>query len=139
MCSICGNSADFSIVWHDLIVSNSIACLVQTTRCTMMRFLVIDSTVKWLCLNSSIDRLSRLLHYHVEYERDIAKIIAAFYQIFHCVHDLLRLNSIDRHAQTTRCTMMWFPMFDSDINWICLKCTYWSGYLDSLIIILHMK
>ena len=31
-------------------MSNSIACLVQTTRCTMMRFLLIDSAVNWLCL-----------------------------------------------------------------------------------------
>ena len=83
--------------------------------------------------------LSRLLHAHIAYEIDTAKIIAAFYRISYCLHDLIRLNSIVCHVQTTRCTMMWLSMIDSDINWPCLKCLYSQGYLDSLILILHMK
>ena len=47
---ICGNSADFYIVQHDLILSNSIADRFQRTRCTMMRFSLIDFTINWLCL-----------------------------------------------------------------------------------------
>ena len=26
-----------------------------------------------------------------------------------------------------------------DVNWLCLKCLYWQGYLDSLTLMLHMK
>ena len=82
--------------------------------------LSIDNVWNW-----SIDRLSRVLHDHVACERDIAKIIAAFYRIFYCFHDSIRLNSIVRHVRTTRCTMMWFSMIDSDINWRFWKCVYW--------------
>ena len=144
-----------------MILSNSIAFLVQTTRCTMMRFcwsipLSIDydcsssidrlfrlihahiayeiDTAKIIAAfcritrwcgfcwsiplsidyvwNSSIDRLSRLLHAHIGYEIDTAKIIAAICRISYCLHDLIRLNSIVCHVQTTRCTMMWFSMID---------------------------
>ena len=35
---------------YDLILSNSIAWRVQTTRCTMMQFSLIDSDMNWLCL-----------------------------------------------------------------------------------------
>ena len=60
--------------------------------------------------------LSRFLHAHVAYEIDTAKIIAAFGRISYCLHDLIRLNSIVCHVQTTRSTMMWLWMIDSDIN-----------------------
>ena len=75
----------------------------------------------------------------IAYEIDNVKIIAAFCRISYCLNDLIRLNSIVCHVQTTRCTMMWFSVIDSDINWLCSKCVYWQGYLDSLILILHMK
>ena len=35
--------------------------------------------------------------------------------------------------------MMRISLIDSAINWLCLKCVYSRGYLDSLILILHMK
>ena len=54
-------------------------------------------------------------------------------------HALIRLNSVVGDLQPTRCTMIWFSMIDSDISWLCLKCVYSRGYLDSLILILHMK
>ena len=60
--------------------------------------------------------LSRLVHAHVAYETDGAKIIAAFSRISYCLHDLIRLNSIVRHVERARCMMMWFSMMDSDIN-----------------------
>ena len=60
--------------------------------------------------------LSRLLHAHIAYETDTGKIIAAFCRISYCLHDFIRLNPIVCHVQTTRCTMMWFSMIDSDIN-----------------------
>ena len=75
--------------------------------------------------------LSRLLHAHIAYETDTDKIIAAFFRISDCLHDLIRLNSIVCHVQTTRCTMMWVSMIDSDINWLCMKCAYW--FLDTHI------
>ena len=83
--------------------------------------------------------LSWLLHAHIAYEIDTAKIIAAFCRIKYCLHDLIRLNSIVCHVQTTRCTMMWLSMIDSDINWLCLMCLHSQRYLDSLILILHIK
>ena len=36
--------------------------------------------------------LSRLLHDHIAYETDGAKIVAAFCRISYCLHDLIRLN-----------------------------------------------
>ena len=83
--------------------------------------------------------LSRLLHAHIAYEIYTAKIVAAFCWISYCLHDLIRLNSTVCHFQTTRSTMMSFSMIDCDINWLCLKFVYWYGYLDSLILLLHMK
>ena len=83
--------------------------------------------------------LSWLLHAHIAYITDGVKTIAAFCRISYCLHDLIRLNSIVGYVQTTRCTMIWVSMIDSDINWLCLKCVYSRGYLDSLILILHMK
>ena len=83
--------------------------------------------------------LSRLLRAHIAYEIDASKIIAAFCRISYRLHDLIRLNSIVCHVQTRRCTMMRFTLLDSDINWLCLMCLYWLGYLDSLILMLHMK
>ena len=76
--------------------------------------------------------LSRLLHAHIPYEIITDKIIAAFFRISYCSHDLIRLNSIDCHDQTTRYTMMQFSPIDSAIIWLCLECEYWYGYLNSL-------
>ena len=83
--------------------------------------------------------LSLHLHAHIAYKIDTGKIIAAFCRISYWMHDLIRLNSIVCPVQRTRCTMMWYLIIDYDINWLCLKCIYWWGYLDSLILILHMK
>ena len=83
--------------------------------------------------------LSWLLHAHIAYITDCGNIIAALCRISYCLHDLTRLNSIVGYVKTTRCTMIWFSMIDSDINWLCWMCVYARGYLDSLILILHMK
>ena len=120
MCSMCGNSADFSIVLHDFILSNSIwYCRIQLPAVSKQR------DVRWCSFrwsiplsieyvwNSSIDRLSRLLHAHIAYEIDTAKVVAAFWRIYYFLHDLIRLKSIVSHVQTTRSTMMWFSMIDS--------------------------
>ena len=83
--------------------------------------------------------LSWLLHADIAYITDGAKIIAAFFRISYCLHDLIRLNSIVYHDHTARYTMMQFSLIDSAIIWLCLECVYWYGYLDSLILILRMK
>ena len=83
--------------------------------------------------------LSRLLHAHIAYKIDSDKIIAAFFRISYCLLDLIRLNSIVCHDQTTRYTMMQFSLFDSANICLCLECVYWYGFLDSLILILRMK
>ena len=64
--------------------------------------------------------LSRLLRAHIACKIDTFKIIAAFFRISYCSHDLIRLNLIICLVQTTRCTMMLFPLFDSSINYLCL-------------------
>ena len=83
--------------------------------------------------------LSRLIHTHIAYEIDTAEIFAAFFRISYCLHDLTRFSSIVCHAQTTKCTMIQFSLIDSAINWLCLECVYWYGYLYSFMLILHMK
>ena len=50
--------------------------------------------------------LSRLLHAHITYEADIAKIIALFCRISYCLYDYILLNSTEYRVQTTGCTMM---------------------------------
>ena len=66
--------------------------------------------------NPTSKGLSRLLHAHIAYEIDTAKIIAAFSRISYCLHDFIRLNSIVCFDQTTRYTMMRFSLIDSAIN-----------------------
>ena len=83
-------------------------------------------------------RLSRFFHGHIAYVIDTDKIIAAFFRISYCFHDLIRMNSIVCHDQT-RYTMMQFSLIDSAIIWLCLECVYWYGYLNSLKLILRMK
>ena len=68
--------------------------------------------------------LSYLLYAHIAYITDGAKIIAAFCRISYCLHDFILLNSIVGDVQTTRFTMIWFSVIDSDINWLCLNWEY---------------
>ena len=89
--------------------------------------------------NRLLIELSRLLHADIAYQIDTVKTIAAFCRISTCLKDFIRFNSIACRVQTTRCTMMQFLLFDSDINWQCLGTDYWWGYLDSFVFILHMK
>ena len=56
--------------------------------------------------NRVMKRLSRLLHAHIAYAIDTAKIIAAFCRISHCLHDLIQLHSIVCHVQTTSYTII---------------------------------
>ena len=62
--------------------------------------------------------LSRLIHTHIACEIDTAKITAAIFRMPYRLHDLIRLNLIVCHVQTTKCTMMRFSQIDSAINWL---------------------
>ena len=129
-CSTCNayhmrQFCSFFYCLYDLILLNSIACSVKTTRCAMMQFSLIDFVINWLCL--ALIGLSRLLHDHIAYETDTAEIIAVFCPISYWLHDLMRLNSIVCHVQTTRYTTF-FSLIDSHINWLC-----WSIYIDKAI------
>ena len=64
--------------------------------------------------------LSRILHAHISYEKDTAKIAAALCRICYCLYDLIRLNSIAGRVQTTTYTMMKLSLIDSDIQLLCL-------------------
>ena len=83
--------------------------------------------------------LSWFHHAHIAYVIGTYKITTAFFRISCCLLDLIRLNSIVGHDQTTRYTMMQFSLIDSAIIWLCLEFVYWYGYLDSLILIFRMK
>ena len=139
MSSICGNLQMF------LLFTMILYCRIQLPVVYKQRDLrwcsfrwSIPPSIDYVS-SSSIARLSLLLHAHIAYEIDTAKIIAAFCRISYWLYDLIRVNSLVCHVRTTRYTMMSFSMIDSDINWLCLKCVYWQGYLDSLILILHIK
>ena len=125
----------FSMIWY---------CRIQSTAVSKER------DVRWCCFRYSnplsIDYvhirvliwISRLLHAHIAYEMDAAKIIAAFFRISYCLLDLIRLNSMVSHIQTARYTIMRISLVDSAINWLCLEFVYWYGYVDSFILILYM-
>ena len=68
--------------------------------------------------------ISRLFHAHIAYVIDTDKIIAAFFRISYCLLDLIRLDSIVCHDQTTRYTMMQFSLIDSAIILLCLEGVY---------------
>ena len=60
--------------------------------------------------------LSRFLHVYIAHEINTSKITAVFFRISYRLHDLIRLNLIVCHVQTTKCTMMRFSQIDSAIN-----------------------
>ena len=110
----------FSMIWYCRIQLPAVSKQRDVPWCGFRRSIPLSIDYVW---NTSIDRLSRLLHADIAYEIDNAKIIAAFLPTFLLfLHDLIRLNSILRHVQPTKFTMMWFSMIDSDINLLCLKC-----------------
>ena len=101
----------------DLIRYNSIVCHVQTNK--MCGDAVFANRFHYQLTMFGMRVLiwlSRLVHAHIAYEIDTDKIIAAFCRISYCLHDFTQLHSIVGDVQTTRCTMIWFSMIDSDIN-----------------------
>ena len=60
--------------------------------------------------------LARLLHDDIAYEIDTAKINAEFFRISYFLHDLMRLNLIVCHVQTTRCSIRRFLLIESANN-----------------------
>ena len=88
--------------------------------------------------------LSRLLRAYISYEIDTAKIIAAYFRISFCLHDVIRLNSVIYHVQITRYSMMQFRwsislsigyVWQSGIDWAIStpSCSYciWNRWCQS--------
>ena len=104
MCSICGNFNDFSIfsmIWYCRVQSPAVS-KPQDVRWRSFRWSNPLSNA-YVC-ESCVDRITRFLRAHIAYEIDTAKIISEFCRISYCLYDLIRLNSIVCHVQTTRCT-----------------------------------
>ena len=120
--SRCGNSADFLLfrmIWYCRIQLNAVSKQqdVHDNAVFADRFRY-QSTMFGIRI---LIGQSRLLHAHIAYEIDSAKIIAAFYRISYCLYDLIRFNSIICHYQTSKCTMMRFSLIDSAINWLMFE------------------
>ena len=128
----------YCLVWFDTVEFNRLPCPnneMYDDAVFAYRFRYQLTMLGIRVLIMAISNLSR--SYYILIDAD--KIIAAFFRISYFLHDLIRLNSIVCHVQTTRYTMMQFSRIDSAIIWLCLECMYWYGYLDSLILILRMK
>ena len=123
----------FSMTWYCRIQLPAVF-KQQDVRWCGFRWL--DSAINWLCLE--IECWQGYVDYSCSYciWNRYRQIVAAFSRIFisYCLHDLIRLNSIVCHVQTTRCTMMRFSLINSAINWLCLEFTYWKGYLDTFML-----
>ena len=72
--------------------------------------------------------LSRLLRAQIAYGIDTAKITAALFWISYCLNDLIRLNSIDSHVQTTKYTMIGFRCSIP----LSIEC-FWNSIMDRAI------
>ena len=95
----------YCLAWFDIVEFNLLPC--RTNR--MYDDAVFAHRFRYQLTKFGIRLLippSRLLPAHIAYEIDNAKMIAAFIPISYCLHDLIRLNSIVCHVQTTKCTMM---------------------------------
>ena len=55
------------------------------------------------------------------------------------LHDLILLSSFVCRVQTTKDTIMLYSLINSVINLLCFNFLYWYGYLDSFMLIMHMK
>ena len=118
------HSAEFPIVcliWYARIQSSAMFNQQDIRWCGFRWSISLSIGYVW---NSGMIWLSWILHAHIAYITDGAKISAAFCRISYCLHDFIRFISIVGDVQTTRCTMTWFSMIDSDINWVCLKCVH---------------
>ena len=90
----------YCLAWFDTAEFNSLPC----PNNEMYDDAVFDDRFRCQLVMFGIRVLigiSRLLHSHIAYKIDTAKIISAFFRISYWLHDLIRLNSIVCHAQTT--------------------------------------
>ena len=126
----------FRIIWYCRIQSPAVSKQRDVRWCDFRYSIPISIGYLW---NACIDMAISTPYSHIAYEIDTHKIIAALFRNSYCLLDLIRLNSIVCHYQTTRYTMMQFSLIDSANIWLCLECIYWYGYLYSLILILRMK
>ena len=126
----------FSMIWNCRIQSPAVSKQRDVRWCGVRYSIPIWIGYLWnACIDMAISTPSCSCCIWNRY----LQIIAAFFRISYCLLDLIRLNSIVCHDQTTRYTMMQFSLFDSAIIWLCLECVFWYSYIDSLIRILRMK
>ena len=124
---------------HDLILSNSIACRVQTTRCTMMRFSLIDSAVNWLFGIRELIGLSRLIHAHIAYKIDICQNHSSILPNFllFAWFDTVEFNRLSCSNKKMYDEAVFADRFRYQFK--CLKLGYWYPFLDCIMLILHTK
>ena len=140
MCTICWNSADFSIVWHDSILSYSIACRAQQRDVLWCGFRwPIPLSIEYVW-NSSIDRSISTLScsYCIwnRYCQNHRSILLNFLMI--AWFDTVEFNRLPCPNNKMYDNVVFDDRFRYQLTmfemWI-----YWQGYLDSFILILHMK
>ena len=128
----------YCLAWSETVEFNRLPCpnnvmYGDTVFANRFRYLI---AYLWnACIDMTISTPSCTYCIYNRYWQNHRSILRNFL----CALDLLRLNSIVCHDQTTRNTMMQFSLVDSAIIRLCLECVYWYGYLDSLILILRMK
>ena len=94
----------FCMIWYDWIQSPAMSKRQDVRWCSFRWSIPLSIHYVW---ESSTDRvISTSSCLYRIYEINTSKIIAAFCRNSYCLHDLIRLNSIVCHIQTTRCTMI---------------------------------
>ena len=79
--------------------------------------------------------LSRHLHAHIAYCQNNCRFLPNF--LFFAWFDTVEFYRLPCPNNKMYDDVAF--EIDSDITWLCLKCSYWWGYLDSLILMLHMN
>ena len=93
------------MIWYAWIQTSAMLKQQDGRCCGFSRSIPLSIDYVW---NSSIDWAISTSSCSIAYEIDTAKIAAALLWIFYCLNDLIRLNSIVSHVQTTKCMMIGF-------------------------------
>ena len=111
MCSICGNSADFGycLAWSETVEFNRLPCpnnemygdAVFAIRFRYQLAIFGMRVLIWI---------SRLFHAYIAYVIDANKIIAAFFRISYCLHDLyarIQSSTMFKQQDIRCCRFRW--------------------------------
>ena len=125
----------FSMIWNCRFQSPAVSKQRDVRWCGFRNSIPISIGYLWnACIDLAISTPSCSYCIRNRYWQNHRSILPNFLLLL----DLIRLNSIVCHDQTTRYTMMRISLIDSAINWLCLKFPYWYGYLESFMLILHI-